>query len=341
MKASVTTDFGKIEYKDVPMPVIEEDEALIRVACSGVCGTDLHVFQGHHPAAKPPIIMGHEFSGTIEILGKINKKGLAIGDRVVAQPFYSCGVCELCVSGRDNACPSLRIFGVHIDGSFAEYVKAPMRRIHVIDDGLDFTTASLTEPLAVALHDVRSSGFKIGDSALIIGGGPIGLLIAEVARTGGASKILVTELNPYRKKLLSDMGFEVLDPSQCDIMKEIGERTSGMGYDKVFEVSGTRSGTELMLKAVKTGGTTVIVGIPTDKYPMDTDTIFKREITIRGVRIHSQINFKDAVTLTRRPEIRKVLNALMTKEFFLADLKDALELSLNSAEISKLIIRNP
>ena len=192
MKASVLTDYGKIEYTDIPDPQPGDDEALIRVAYSGVCGTDVHVYQGHHPAGIPPVIMGHEFSGTIVEVGKNNKKGLKKDDRVVVQPFLSCGICDLCITGRENVCADLKIFGIHIDGSFAEYVKAPVQRIHLIPKGMDFKLAALIEPLAVAFHDVRSSGLNVGQGVLVIGGGPIGLLIAAVARTAGASRILVT-----------------------------------------------------------------------------------------------------------------------------------------------------
>ena len=110
MKASVLTDFGKIEYLDVPEPEFGYDEALVKVAYSGVCGTDVHVSQGHHPAAAPPLIMGHEFSGTVEKVGKQNKKGLEPGQRVVVQPFYSCGVCELCITGRGQCMPGTEDF---------------------------------------------------------------------------------------------------------------------------------------------------------------------------------------------------------------------------------------
>ena len=340
MKAAVTTGFGTIEYKDAPVPEIADEEALIEVACSGVCGTDVHVFQGHHPAAKPPVIMGHEFSGTVAEVGDKNPAGLEPGQRVAVQPFYSCGVCELCITGRENVCPDLKIFGIHVDGSFAEYVKAPIKRVYPIPGDLDFGIAALIEPLAVALHDVRSSGFAVGNTALVIGGGPIGLLIAKIAELNGASAILVTELNPFRKKLLSDSGFTVLDPGETDILEEVWERTGGLGYDKVFEVSGTRSGTDLMLDAVKTGGTGVIVGIPTGAYPVDTGAVFKREINLKGVRIHSQINYKDAVTLTGKREVREVLESLITMEYPLAELAAALDLSVTSSKIAKIIIRN-
>jgi len=340
MKAAVTTEFGKIEYTDVPVPEIDDDEALIQVVCSGVCGTDLHVFQGHHPSAEPPVIMGHEFSGIIRKIGNKNPKNLKEGDRVVVQPYYSCGVCEMCITGRENVCPDLKIFGIHMDGCFAEFAKAPIKRIYSISDDLDFETAALIEPLAVALHDVRSSGFTVGNSALIIGGGPIGLLIAAVAEISGASQVLITELNPFRKQLLAEQGFEVLDPGKCEMRDQIKKRTCGLGYDKVFEVSGSRNGTDLMLDAVKTGGTAVIVGIPTEKYAMSTDIIFKREIRMQGVRIHSQINFKDAAQLTDKQVIKDTLKSLITREFKLSELAEAVDVSLKSSEICKLIIRN-
>lgn len=340
MKASVLTDFGKIEYKDVAEPVIDDDEVLIRVACSGVCGTDVHVSQGHHPAAKSPLIMGHEFSGTIAKTGNTNEKGFAEGERVVVQPFYSCGICELCINGRDNVCPSLRIFGVHLDGSFAEYVKAPGLRVHRLSDGMDMKQAALIEPLAVALHDVRMSGLQVGQTAMVIGGGPIGLLIAEVARMNGASDILVSEINPFRKALLAELGFDVVDPKESDVLQEALRRTNGAGFDRVFEVSGSKPGSELMLHSVKIGGTVVVVGIPAGKYPLDTDLIFKREIRIQGARIHAQINFQDAVKMAAQPQMLTVLGKLVTHEYPLSELAAAVETARSSSEVAKVIVHS-
>lgn len=340
MKAAVLTEFKNIAIQEREQPHPSDDEVVVQVAYSGVCGSDVHAFLAHHPAVKPPLILGHEFSGRVVEIERNAKTELAIGDPVVVQPYTSCGRCELCRQGRDNVCADIRIFGIHTDGCFAEYVTAPINRTHKIPKEVDLKLAALTEPLAVAVHDVRKSGFKVGQSVFIIGGGPIGMLIALVARLGGASSIVLSEINPYRKQLLESMGFEALDPSQSDIVQEIAAKSYSKGFDVVFEVSGTEQGTALMTDVAKRGGTIMVVGIPARKYPVDTDAVFKKELHIQGVRIHAPHHFTIASEMIITGTLNSYLENIITQEFTLDEVGQAIQFSLQDAEHYKLLIKH-
>jgi 2-desacetyl-2-hydroxyethyl bacteriochlorophyllide A dehydrogenase len=339
MKAAVLTDFNKVEIMERDIPAIKDYEVLIRVKYNGICGTDIHVTRGHHPAAKPPLVMGHEFCGTIEKKGACVGVEFRIGERVVVQPYESCGECEACKSGSENVCKELKIFGVHRDGAFQEYVNARASRLFKLDDSVSDEAASLIEPLAVAVHDVKKSGLKVGGTAAIIGGGPIGLFIAMVARINGASKIVISEINPARIKKAEELGFTVINPADEDLLKRGNDLTAERGFDVVFEVSGSKPGTLAMTQLVKTSGTVVVVGIPTEKYPVDTDSVFKKEIRIIGVRLYSKVDFQAAVAIMESEQHRNEMLKLVTAVYSLDDLNKAFNHMTESSDTYKILIR--
>ncbi len=339
MKAAVLTEFNKIEIIDKVRPSISDDEVLVKVKYNGICGTDLHVMQGHHPAAVPPLVMGHEFSGTVEKKGKHVGDEIKIRDRVVVQPYESCGECEPCKSGCENVCRELKIFGVHRDGAYQEYVNVKASRLFRLDDSISDIAAALIEPLAVAVHDVKKSGLKIGGSVIVIGGGPIGLLIAVVAGINGASKIAISEINPARIKKARQLGFQVINPAEENLADKAYKMTDGRGFDAVFEVSGSRPGTEAMTMLAKTSGTIVIVGIPPEKHPVDTDTVFKKELNIVGVRLYSKVDFQAAVDIMKNEENRRKLMELVSAEYPLEQLTEAIAYLRNSSDAYKVLIK--
>ncbi len=339
MKAAVLTEFNKIEIIDKVRPLISDDEVLVKVKYNGICGTDLHVMQGHHPAAVPPLVLGHEFSGTVEKKGKHVGDEIKIGDRIVVQPYESCGECEPCKSGSENVCRNLKIFGVHRDGAYQEYVNVKASRLFRLDDSVDDIAGALIEPLAVAVHDVKKSSLQVGGSAVIIGGGPIGLLIAIVARINGASKVVISEINPARIKKARQLGFKVINPAEEALADKAYELTDGRGFDAVFEVSGSRQGTEAMTMLAKTSGTIVIVGIPPEKHPVDTDTVFKKELNIVGVRLYSKVDFQAAVDIMSNADNRRQLMELVTAEYPLEKLSEAISYLKESRDAYKVLIR--
>jgi len=329
----------EVSVEELPNPKPERDEALIKVKYAGICGTDIHVYRGEHPTAKYPLVPGHEFVGQLVEMNTDKETDLKAGDYVLVQPIKSCGVCDLCIQGRDNVCSKLTILGVHDFGCFAEYIKVPARKVYRLPDGVDLRLAALTEPLAVAVHDVRASNLKVGQTVLVIGGGPIGVLIAMVAKLNGASKIVITEVNKYRIKFAEDLGFTVINPTEDGLLPKLLDQTDGKGFDIVYEVSGTRPGAELMTQAAKIGGTILIVGVASDKYPVDVGSIMAKELEIKGVRIHSQINFAAAIEILKSGVMNDMLVKLITHEFPLDRAEEAIKFSIEDQEHFKVLIK--
>lgn len=338
MKAVIIKKFNEVSYEDVPRPVPGFEEVLVKVKYSGICGTDIHVYSGRHPTAKAPVILGHEFVGELVEINTVKGTDLKVGEMVLVQPYTSCGVCDACIEGRDNVCTKLGILGVHENGSFAEFVKAPLRKVYRLPEGLDLKLATLVEPLAVAVHDVKQSGLQVGQTVFIIGGGPIGVLIAMVARLNGATRIAISEVNEYRIKFAKEMGFEVLNPKEADVAQEALKMTDGKGFDVVFEVSGTKPGTELMTKVAKITGTIIIVGVPGDKFPVDTGLMLARELVVKGVRIHAQKNFAAAIDIMKTGTINDQLIKFIDKEFKLEQIEEAIRYSIEDHAHFKVLL---
>ena len=238
MKAAVFMGKEKLEVREVDVPEITEEEALIRVKFAGICGTDIHIFAGKHPRVKAPLIMGHEFSGEIAKIETKRRKDFKKGNRVVAEPLISCGECFACKSGFAHVCQKLGLYGIDKDGAFAQYVKIPVDKLFKIPLNINFDVAALIEPIAVAVHAVRTSSLKMGDIVCVQGGGPIGLLTALVAKLSGSANVIICEKQPFRIKLAKGFGLQVIDVNDKDPVAEILKLTRGRGADVVFEAAG-------------------------------------------------------------------------------------------------------
>ena len=337
MKAAFYAKKQDIELVDLDLPKVKKGEALIRVKYAGICGSDLHVYHGAHPTAKFPVIPGHEFVGELVELGEDTSSDIKPGEIVVAQPFSSCGICEACITGNDNVCKDLKLLGAHKDGCFAEYVTVQAKKMYRIPKGVDLKLAALTEPLAVAVHDIRRSGIKVGQTALIIGGGPIGLFLAMVAQLAGA-QVYISEVSDFRLEFARNMGYETLNPLDKDFKEKIAEITKGKGFDVVYEVSGSKAGIASTTELAKISGTILVVGMAGDKYPVDTMAVFLKQLNLQGVRIHSQEAFAAAVDILASGKLNDQLNQLISKTYKLEKIKSAYEYVLSSTDYFKILL---
>ena len=338
MKAAVLKDWGKLSVENVDTPTCGPNEAIVGVLYAGICGSDVHVYHHRHPTAQCPVIMGHEFVGRLLELPAGARPDLKVGDIVSAQPYLSCGLCDSCVRGRDNVCTSLKIFGIHTAGCFAERVKVPAKKLFKVPDSVPLRTAAMIEPLAVAVHDVNISDMQFGDTVFIIGGGPIGSLIGLVAKLNGAAKVVVSEINEGRGPFIESLGLTWVNPKRQDLAEEIKRLTAGKGFDIVFETSGTQAGTDLMTAAVKNAGTIVLVGVPSGKFPTDTGSLLAKESRIVGVRLHSHFNFGKAIAMIQNPVIAETLNRMMTLELPLGRVDEGLQL-VTKGEHMKIVLK--
>lgn len=271
-------------------------EVEIDVAYCGICGTDMHVFHGNMDArVGRRRVIGHEMSGTVRALGG-GVSGLGVGDKVVVRPLVHCGHCPACRAGYSHICHNLKFLGLDSDGAFQQRWCVPAHTVHRLPADMPLDHAALIEPLAVACHDVRMSRLAAGETALVIGGGPIGTLVGMVARHRGG-RVLVSEINPHRQAMSRGLGFDVLDPAQLDLANEIDERTAGKGADVVFEVSGSQAGADAMTAVAAARGRIVMVAIHAQKRQVDLFRFFWRELEMIGTRVYEPQDYDDAIGL--------------------------------------------
>lgn len=310
-------------------------EVRIRVAYAGICGTDLHIYHGHMDArVTMPQVMGHEMSGVVENVGD-GVEGLQQGDKVTVMPLHPCGQCPACEAGHSHICHKLKFLGIETSGAFQTFWTVPAFTVHKIPESLDLKLAAMLEPLAVACHDVRMGSVKEDDFVLVIGGGPIGALIAMAARENGA-RVLVSEINAYRLELLSRLGFETVNALETDVVELVNGMTAGKGADVVFEVTSSQAGAELMTKVAKTRGRIVVVGIFNKPPAVDLHRFFFRELQLYGARVYETEDFARAIKLA--DEGRLPLSELITDVLPLEQVEDGFRKMESGGNAMKILL---
>ncbi|MFC9324961.1 zinc-binding dehydrogenase [Kitasatospora sp. NPDC057015] len=268
----------------------------IDVAFTGICGTDLHILHGAMDArVRLPAVLGHEMSGRIAEVGA-GVTGWQAGDPVTVMPTASCGACPACEDGHTHLCHRLDFLGIDSAGAMQNSWTVPADLLVRLPDGLRLAHAALVEPTAVAVHDVRRSGLAPGEQAVVVGGGPVGVLIALVARRLGADVLLV-EPDPYRRSVAGTLGLACLDPSSTDVVAEVESRTGGAGAAVVFEVSGSAPGMATAVGSLRVRGRLVLVGIHPVPREVDLHRFFWRELTLLGARLYRREDFEEAARL--------------------------------------------
>ncbi|MBD0735108.1 2,3-butanediol dehydrogenase [Streptomyces sp. CBMA29] len=261
-----------LRWDEVPTPSAPRPhEAVVEVTWCGVCGTDLHEFlegphmirTGPHPltGARPPLALGHELSGTVAALGA-PVAGIAVGDRVTADPCWRCGVCYWCTRGEYHLCPKGGSVGLASPGAFAEYVTVPLAGLTPVPDNVSDEMAAVAEPLAVGLHAVSRAGIRPGDNVLVVGGGPIGVAVILAARIAGAAGLYVSEPLAGRRDMLRALGVtEAFDPHEVDVRREVFLRTGRIGPDAVIDATGVPALAAQAVSTVRRGGRVVLAGV--------------------------------------------------------------------------------
>ncbi len=310
MKALIYTGPKAVEVQDVSAPQARPGAAEIEMTYCGVCGTDIGIFSGKHPRATAPLVLGHEFVGTIKTPASDK---FAAGDRVVAYPLLSCGECHACRNGAPHVCASLRLIGIDQDGGMAETLWVDEDVLFKLPDTLGDRIGALVEPLAVVLRTLHRANFETMQSAVVMGAGPIGILTAIVLRHSGASNVLISDVDEARLKLCREMGFDAVDVKSEDLIQRTLEATNGDGADVVFECSGVASAAMDMTKLVRVGGTICLTS--THKVPHEValiDVNFK-EISVIGSRVYTKTEFGDAVTLAEQlsGELEKTITQIV------------------------------
>lgn len=292
----------------------------IKVAYTGLCGTDLHIMHGNMDArVTMPLVFGHEMSGTIAALGD-GVTGWSVGDAVTVMPLDWDGTCSACLAGNQHICQNLNFIGIDSPGSLQGYWNVPAEVLVGLPSTLRLDHAALVEPTAVAVHDVRRGNVQKGDKVVVIGGGPIGVLIASVAREFGGD-VVVIELDPNRRAQIGALGFETLDLRETNQIDWVTQWTGGAGADIVFEVSGAAAAVLGATDLAKVRGTLVVVAIHPTPREINLQRVFWRELTILGARVYQRVDFEKAVELLERDIIPADL--LISKIVPLSETQDA------------------
>jgi threonine 3-dehydrogenase len=275
-----------LSYETAQVPAIGAADVLVRVKTASICGTDLHIYgwdRWSQGRIKPPVTLGHEFCGVVERVGE-EVTAVKAGDFVSAEMHVNCGHCHQCRLGEAHICQNLRIIGIDQDGAFAEFVKIPASNIWKLDPAIPEHYGAILDPLGNAVHTVLA-GPIAGQTVLVTGCGPIGLMSIAVAKACGSSTVFATETNENRRAMAKKMGADVvLNPAAEDAVARILAETGGTGVDALLEMSGNPTAIQQGFKALRAGGRASLLGIPTENVPLDlvNDVIFKGA-TVQGI----------------------------------------------------------
>lgn len=329
---------GDIRYEEVEIPKIKANEVLIKVKATGACGSDIPraMETGAHVS---PIILGHEFAGKVEEVGK-EVKDIKKNDRVTAYPLLPCYQCEFCKAGMYNLCDNYSYIGSRENGSFAEYVKLPFENVLKLSDNIDYETGATTDPAAVALHGFRKAHLTPGDKVAIIGAGAIGLFALQWAKILGARQVLVIDLFDEKLKIAENLGADdLINANKRDVVKEVLDKTAGKGVDIVIESSGAKSSQAESLLITDKLGKIVFIGISHDGLQLNEkqiDNLLRKELNVVGSwnSINRSISDNEwRITLHFMSIGQLKAKPLITHRFGFKDVKKAFEMMHNQSEI--------
>jgi L-iditol 2-dehydrogenase len=286
MKALLLSSYNHLELANLPVPSPAPDEVLIRVAACGICGSDVHGYDGSSGRRIPPLVMGHEAAGIVSAVGS-SVSSFAPGDRVTFDSTVYCGACPSCLRGDMNLCDSRQVLGVSCGdyrraGAFAEFVAVPARILHRLPENLPFAEAAMLEAVAVAIHGVNLAHITASDSVLVIGAGTIGILTLQAVRATGCKKVLVTDVDQDRLNLAKQLGATETRLSSENLQSQILQLTSNQGVDVALECVGRNETVAAGIDAARKGGTVVLVGNIAPSVNLPLQKVVTRQIRLQG-----------------------------------------------------------
>ena len=287
MKALVLTAPSQLAFTDFPTPIPADDEVLLRIHACGICGSDIHGWDGSTGRRRPPLIMGHEAAGEIVAIGSHVERWRP-GDRVTFDSTISCGACPYCARGEVNLCDHRRVVGVapaeyRQHGAFAEFLAVPARILYALPAGLTYQQAAMVEPVSIAIHAVQRVRLAPNATAVVVGTGMIGLFVIQALRWAGATRIIAVDLADNRLTLARELGAtDTLRSDRSDVPAEVARLTGGNGADVALEVVGVSATLNLALASVRRGGSVVLVGNLAAKTDFPLQSVVTRELTLHG-----------------------------------------------------------
>ncbi|HUW20750.1 MAG TPA: alcohol dehydrogenase catalytic domain-containing protein [Sedimentisphaerales bacterium] len=321
MRQAVMTEPGRIEFRDVPEPKAGAGQILLRVRQIGVCGSDVHVNHGKHPFTSYPVVQGHEFSAQVEAVGP-GVRNIKPGMKATARPQLVCGKCRPCRRGDYNICDVLKVQGFQAPGCAQDLFVTTTDRVVPLPNSLTFEQGALVEPAAVAVHSTGRAGDLKGKNVAVLGAGPIGNLVAQVARCRGAKKILITDLSDFRLEIAKKCGIRNTCNAGVEPLAEASHRVFGSkGFDVAFEAVGVEATMAAAVDAIQKGGRIVVLGVFGEKPRIDMSIVGDRELSLIGTLMYKHEDYVRAVQLIAKGKV--ITKPLVTKHFLFEQYAEA------------------
>lgn len=304
MKALVCTEPRKLEYTSINYPQLQQGEAIIKIKRIGICGTDLHAFEGTQPFFEYPRILGHELSG--ELIEAGNAPGFELGEAVTFLPYFNCGTCNTCIMGKTNCCEFLKVCGVHIDGGMVEYLSVPSDSL-VHGDGLSYEELALVEPFAIGAHGIRRAAIQPNEFVLVVGAGPIGLATMEFAKIAGA-RVIALESDMKRLRF-ADKHLNIPDAiygKDSGIFQQIAEITEGYMPTVVIDATGNLQAIKQSFSYMAHGGRYVLIGLQKEDICFSHPQFHKREGTLMSSRNATREDFEQVISCMKNGAIKPI-----------------------------------
>lgn len=294
MRALVYEASRVMNIRELERPTPGPGQVLVKVAFSGICGSELSGFMLQNSLRQPPLVFGHELAGIVAELGE-GVTTTRPGARVTVNPLISCGRCGYCISGNHQRCRERLLLGASLPGSNAEFVLVPSTALEDVPDGLDLKDAAMAEPAACAVHAVSLSQITAESSALVVGAGPIGLFVTQVLRAHGVSRVFASDTNPERRRMAADLGAIALRDGDEELLADVRELTGGAGVEVAFDAAGTPQTRRGCLAATAPGGRVMLIGLHTDETSLPLNTLIRSEIAVQGVFAYTPAAFRTAL----------------------------------------------
>jgi len=336
MRSLVCQRPGELDYHVADYPIPKPGEVILKMSHLGICGTDLHAFEGNQPFFQYPRILGHELAATIE--DPNGADGFERGEAVTIIPYFYCGQCIACRKGKTNCCSSIRVFGVHIDGGMREYVSVPAYAL-IKSSGLSGEQLALAEPLAIGAHGIRRAGINNNDTILVIGAGPIGLGTIVMAKLEGA-RVIAMDIAEQRLSFAKEIykADAIIDPSTENVHQKLMELTNGDMPDVVIDATGSRSAINQGFSYISHGGRYVLIGLQKEEIIFSHPEFHKREATLMSSRNATRSDFNHVISVVAAKKIDVI--PLITHRVEFGEVKKAFSTWLDpSQKVIKAMVR--
>ena len=323
MKAAIIKEKQVLAVEDVDKPTIASNEVLVQVKASGVCGTDMHVYEGEVPIATLPVIPGHEFCGIVEEVGDAIKD-INVGDRIAVEPNLFCGYCHFCRNAKKHFCENWQAVGLTRSGGFAEYCAVPRQAVYKMEDSLSFNDGAFFEPTACVLHGIERSQAKAGNTVVVMGAGSIGLIYVQALRMLGIKTIIICDIDDNKLAIAKELGSDAaLNPQNDDIIQVVKDMTLGLGAEVVIDAAGAQQTLAMAFSLVQNCGTIVVFGVPPEhlELPVKMYDIYRREISVVGSFTNPYTN-EQALRLMATGKIK--YDKILTHPITLDQVEDAI-----------------